>query len=557
MQTDQHDGEDETSAEPLVSALHAKIAALEDENARLWRSYELLKEELALVKRRMFVAKAERVDTRELQLEFDTLLGKLNKLAGEKPAADGGKEQPAANPRNKPTGRRKLEDCGLPEVPIEIPDPLFEELVAQGKAKRMGTFEESSKLMYERGGLRRVIVKRVKYVVTDAAGETAVETAPLPLELIPRCMASASTLAHVAIAKFCEGLPLYRIEQRFERWGMPLDRGSMSRWLEQLGAVFGATVIEASKAHAFANAFCIMTDATGFAIQPGPREDGPSRPCRKGHYFAQLADRDAIFFEYTPKETSDNVRAMFKGFTGYMQLDAKSVYDVLFRVPEPDDPDDDGCTRLEVACWAHSRRKFWEAALAKQRPAREALVRIGKIYELDEKFRKGHPPSKIKALRDQHVRPLVLEFLDFAEEQYGLCKHERGSLRTAFGYCVRQRDAMMRFLDDGRLRLDNNPSESALRKVIMIRDSALFAGSDEHAASAGHLMSLIATARLHGLDPEIYLRDLIRVLPSWPRERYLELTPKFWRSVRERIDPSQLTAEVGAVDVPAPASAEQ
>jgi transposase len=335
-----------------------------------------------------------------------------------------------------------------------------------------------------------------------------------------------------------------------ERSGFSFDRGTMSRWLEQLGAVFGATVIEASRTHAFATAFCIMTDATGFAIQPGPREDGPRRPCRKGHYFVQLADRDYIFFEYTPKETSASVRAMFQGFSGYLQLDAKSVYDVLFRPPEADDPDNDGCTRHEVGCWSHSRRKFWEAALAKQRPAREALVRIGKIFETDARLSKGNPPTNIKALRDKHLRPLVLEFLDFATEQYELCKHERGSMRTAFGYCVRQRDALTRFLDDGRLRLDNNPSESALRKVVIIRDSALFAGSDDHASSAGHIMSLIAMARLHDLNPEQYLRDLIRVLPYWPRERYLELAPKFWSATRACIDPVQLEREVGFIDVP-------
>jgi transposase len=170
MQADIHDHvEDDT----LVPALHARIATLEDENARLWRSYEMLKEELALVKRRMFVARAERVDTRELQLEFEALLGKLDQLAGESPAADGGKQPPASKPRNKPTGRRKLEETALPVVPIEISDPLFEELVAQGKAQRMSTFEESSKLMYERGGLRRVVMQRVKYFVTDATGETA------------------------------------------------------------------------------------------------------------------------------------------------------------------------------------------------------------------------------------------------------------------------------------------------------------------------------------------------------------------------------------------------
>jgi transposase len=115
---------------------------------------------------------------------------------------------------------------------------------------------------------------RVKYQTTDAHGETAVETAPLPPELLPRCIASASTLAFVANAKYCDGLPLYRIEQMFDRWEFPLDRGTMSRWLEQLGASFGATNIEAAKKDGFANACCIMTDATGFAIQPGPSDDG-------------------------------------------------------------------------------------------------------------------------------------------------------------------------------------------------------------------------------------------------------------------------------------------
>lgn len=548
-----------------VERRDATILELKDENARLWRSYNLLKDELALLKRRMFVATAERVDTKKLQLEFAELVEKLDALAGalgakseEAKTADGGGrsrgaedadrgKQPASRP--KPTGRRKLEESGLPEVPIDIPDPLFEQLVAEGKARRIG-FEQSSKLAYERGGLRRVVMRRVKYSAMNAQGETELETAPVPPEVVPRCMASASTLALIATSKYCDGLPLYRIEQMFARWGFPLDRGTMSRWLEQLGATFGATVIEAAKKHAFETAFCVMTDATGFAIQPGPSEDGTRRPCRKGHYFVQIADRDHIFFEFTAKETSAAVRAMFKGFSGYMQLDAKSVYDVLFRPPGPDDPDHDGCTRIEVACWSHGRRKFWEAALAKQPIAREALVRVGKIFELDEQFRRGNPPSTIKALRERHLRPLVHEFFEFATAAYEACKHERGSLRSALGYCVRQRHALMRFLEDGRLRMDNNLSESALRKVVIIRDSALFAGSDEHAESAGHILSLIASARLHGIEPQQYLRDLIRVLPHWPRDRFLELAPKFWMATRARIDASQLTPELGLIDVP-------
>jgi transposase len=573
-----HDAATSGSMDALVLELKkrdATIAQLQDENARLWRSYDMLKHELALVKRRLFVATAERVDTTQLQLEFKELVQKLEKLSGQlepkvatgaddavaaseaKPNAGSDAQSGSAKPkreRPKPTGRRNLEDADLPEVRVEIPDPLFEQLVAQGKAKRIESDESSCKLAYERGGPRRVVMVRLKYQTLDAQGETAIETAPKPPELIPRCMASASTLAMIANTKYCDGLPLYRIEQMFERWGFPLDRGTMSRWIEQVGAIFGATIIEAAKKEAFLDAFCIMTDATGFAVQPGPSDDGKRRPCRKGHYFVQIVDRDYIFFEFTPKETSSAVRAMFKGFGGYLQADAKSVYDVLFRPPEPDLFDAQSPPPTEVACWAHARRKFWEAAFAKEPAAREALLRIHKIFELDASYRKDNPPAKIKALRQKHLAPLVHEFLEFAARSYEACKGQRGSLRSAFGYCVRQRVALARFLEDGRLRLDNNPSESALRKVVMVRDASLFAGSDDHAEAAGHIMSLIAMARLHQLEPEQYLRDIIRVLPFWPRERFLELAPKHWAATRARIDARQLATEVGVIDVPPPAA---
>lgn len=213
------------------------------------------------------------------------------------------------------------------------------------------------------------------------------------------------------------------------------------------------------------------------------------------------------------------------------------------------------CSRDEIACWSHARRKYWEAALAKQRVACEALVRIGKIFEVDATLRaKGPggrpPPSKLGKLRREHLKPLVEEFLDFAEREYEKVKHQRGSLRSALGYSVRQADALRAFLRDGRLRLDNNPSESQLRKVVRIRDASLFAGSTEHAAAAGSILSMIASARLHDLDPEQYLRDMIRVLPHWPQDRNLELVPKFWPRTRSRLDPVELSREFGALTVP-------
>jgi hypothetical protein len=165
---------------------------------------------------------------------------------------------------------------------------------------------------------------------------------------------------------------------------------------------------------------------------------------------------------------------------------------------------------------------------------------------------RSDPPETILRMRRQHLRPQLEAFFAWAKAQYELVREQRGLLRSALGYAVRQKDALMRVLDDGRLVLDNNRSERALRRIAVGRKGWLFVGSDDHATSIGHLFSLIASARLHGLDPEAYLRDLFRVLAHWPRDRYLELAPKYWAQTRARLDPAELAAEVGPLTVPSP-----
>jgi hypothetical protein len=257
-----------------------------------------------------------------------------------------------------------------------------------------------------------------------------------------------------------------------------------------------------------------------------------------------------VLFEYTPRETSAAIAAMFKGYSGYVQADAKSVYDVLFRAAEGQLIADDE-TREEVGCWAHARRKFYEAAIAKDKTAREALYRIHRIFELEREW-SGVPPSQRKVLRQAHSAPLVDDFFEWAVSQYERVKGQRGILRSAFGYVVRQRDALRRFLDDARLKLDNNASERALRPIAVGRKAWLFVGSDDHAEAAANIFSLIASCRLHRLDPEAYLRDLARVLVHWPRDRYLELAPRYWAKTRARLDERQLDLPVGALTIPPP-----
>jgi transposase len=264
-----------------------------------------------------------------------------------------------------------------------------------------------------------------------------------------------------------------------------------------------------------------------------------------------LADRDHIFFEYTPRETSTFVLEMFRGYTGYVQADAKSVYDVLFREPKKPPPDDPGDRRTEVGCWSHCRRGFWEATCAKNEVAREGLARIGRIFGLEDAWRRD-PPEVVLRMRRQHLRPHFDAFFTWVETEYAKVKDQRGPLRSALGYAVRQREALLRVLEDGRLGLENNKSERELRRIAVGRKGWLFVGSDQHAESAGHLFSLIASARLHRLDPEGYLRDVIRVLAHWPRDRYLELAPKYWAVTRARLDPTELAAEIGPLTVPPP-----
>jgi hypothetical protein len=181
--------------------------------------------------------------------------------------------------------------------------------------------------------------------------------------------------------------------------------------------------------------------------------------------------------------------------------------------------------------------------------AREGLVRIGRIFELDASW-KQKPPSEIKLLRAQFLRPHVDSFFDWVDVQRRVFSGRRGYTRSALEYAHNQRDALARFFDDGRLVLTNNGAERAIKAIALGRKAWLFCGSDDHAKSTAALYSLIASARLHRLDPEEYLRCLIRLVPLWPAERMLELAPLFWARTRARLDANQLQAELGLIDIP-------
>lgn len=534
-------------AHARIAALEADLLAAKSERDTLRTAYTALKLELELMKRRLFIAKAERVDVAQLELEFAAKLAQLDALSKRlEPIPEALiPATPASPPKKRTGGRRDLRELELPEESVVVLDFTLE-----GKVPRSG-FEISYKLMWRRGGMVRVKTTRVKYRDEVEGVEsvlTKTYTAPMPPEMLPGSLTTPSLLAHLAIEKYLNGMPLHRIEMSWARDGVTIDRGTMSRWLGQVGAVLNETILAAAKAYALKTTFCIATDATGVLVQPLRGDLKKKQPCRRGHFFVELFDKQHAFFEYVPKETSAVVQDFFKGFTGHIQADAKSVYDVLFR-PAADGDEDAACT--EVGCWSHARRKYWEAAIAHCAVSREALVRIQRFFENEAKF-KGLPAESIAQLRNVRTRPLLEAFFAWAKPEYEKVKNTRGLLRSALGYSIRQEAALSRFLDDGRLAIDNNASERALRTIAVGRKAWLFAGSDDAAQSAAAFFSLIATCRLHDLEPEAYLRDIFRVLPQWPKERHLELAPLFFKATRARLDPTELEAEIGWLTVPPP-----
>jgi len=530
--------------EATLRAQTTELAAIKAERDSLRKAYEVVLRELELLRHRLFVAKAERVENvAQLELEFAAKKAELEALVKrleEAAPADDDDEKPKTKKRGG--GRRNLHDADIKEVRrIEILDPALE-----GVAERIG-FEETCQLGYMRGGPVKIVTARAKYKkVTERGPE--IHTAPVPKQLLSRSLMAPSMLAHMIMGRVGYGMTYYRMEDQLARDGIDVDRGSISRYHEDVGAALGATIVAAMQADALANAFCLATDATGVSIQP-TRVDEPKqrRPCDKGHFFVVLADRSHVFFEFQPKHTSEAVCAMFRNFGGYLQADAHTIYDALYR---GEAVADGAAAPTEVACWSHCRRYFWEAAMAKQPIGREALLHLRILFEQDTKWT-ALPPAKRYAMRNAVLGPLIDDFFRWVHAQAKL-HPERGPVASALGYAINQEQALRCFLDDGRLAMTNNASERALRTIAIGRKNWLFFGSGDHAAAAANLFSLVASCKLHGLDPELYLRDVIRVVPHWPTDRFLELSPLHWANTRARLDVDQVDAEVGDLTIPPP-----
>ena len=535
----------------LLASLQTEITQLRVEmQVQLARNQETiaaLREENQLLLRRLYGNRTERGNTNETQLAFDDLLKAEQALQKE---LDDARKLAAALEENgggggdakkrKPSGRRNLAQSSLPRIEVEIEDPRFE-----GVYPRSG-FDVSYQLYLKRSSYAVLVKKTAKYTVTNTQG-TSELSAEQPKSLFERGLLHTSTIADIITRKFSRGEPLARQEQHFISADSAIDRGTMSRYVEQAGNTFGATVGQAMWQDALKHAGVISTDATGAAIQPEPA-GAAKQSCRKGHFFTAVVDDSAVLFHYVPEHTKQAVKGLFGEFRGFLQADAHHVYNVLEKPPRQlGDEDHDEPRVTLVGCWTHCRRYFFEAALCRHEIGVQGLMRIAGIYILDRAIMKL-PRSKRTQARQEKVLPLMNAFFAWAKQARANAPRSRAA--RALGYALNQESELRAVLLNPDVPLDNTRAERALRKIVVGRKNWLFYGSDGHAEGAAAIFGLIATCRLHRIDPQQYLDELMRVLPYWPPERYLELAPQHWAATRARLDGAELDKLISRITVP-------
>ena len=336
-----------------------------------------------------------------------------------------------------------------------------------------------------------------------------------PSRPIERGLAGAGLLAHILVSKYADHLPLYRQAQIYSREGVDIERSTMAEWvagcfrlLDPLVEALARYVMAGEKLHADDTPLPVLDPGRGRTktgrLWTYVRDDRP----------AGSTEAPAVLFRYSPDRRGERPKEHLAPFTGILQADAYAGFGHLY---------EQGRIR-EAACWAHARRAFYDLHQASQSPvAAEALERIGKLYELEAQIR-GRPPAERAQIRQARAGPLLESLREWLRHTLTRVS-KKSELAKAIGYILTRWTALTRYCQDGRLEIDNNAAERALRAVALGRKNYLFCGSDAGGQRAAAMYSLIGTAKLNGLDPEAYLRHVIERIADHPINRIEELLP--------------------------------
>jgi transposase len=488
----------------LVRSLATEHTSLSEAQAEIERLHLIIKK----LQRGQFGRRAERLDDDQLQLGLEDLNTDLARIEASLPLPQARADRP------KPQDERPSLPAHLTREDVRL-DVEHQTCPCCGGALHLIGETVSEVLDHVPARLRVIRFCRPRYGCR-ACG--TIHQAAAPERPIAKGLATPALLSHVLVSKYCDHLPLYRQSQIFARQGVEIDRSTLANWVG--GACWWLEPLQNRLAeHVFASQKLFADDTPIPVLDPGR---GRTKTGRLWVYARDDRpwngpDPPAAVYLYSPDRKAERPASHLTKFKGVAQVDGYPGFERL------------GADIRLAACWAHARRKFYEIHQATASPvAAEALRRIAELYAIENTIR-GQTAAERHGMRQSRSLPQVMVMKSWLEMQFAQIP-PRGGLADAIRYALSRWDALCCFLNDGRIELDTNTVERAIRPVALGRKNHLFAGSDSGANRWATVCSLITTAKLNDVEPFAYLTDVIeRMSSGYPASRLDDLLPWNWR----------------------------
>jgi len=527
-----------------VATCHAFIRQLLEQLDNSTRKLTQMEYQVQQLLRRLYGRSSEKIDPRQMAL-FAEMLKQLE--AQNPPKEEPPLVPPATTIPHKGHGRRRIpEDLPRERVIHDLPE-TEKPCPCCGTMRTVIGQETSEQLDFVPAKLKVIEHVRLKYICKEcqkkaAEGGPQIQTAEKPLAPIEKGLAAPGLLSYVIVSKYCDHLPLYRLERICERYGIDIPRSTQWEWIAQCGH-------ELLPLHKVAIADLLASRVIHTDDTPVDVLEPKSGKTRQGRFWVYVGDEahPQIVFDYTPNRSRDGPMTFLKDWgkdeKRFLQADAFGGYDGIYA-------GDAGGNVVEVACWAHARRYFYDARQTDHRNSTQALAYIRLLYDVEtqawrqfqaqgkEEAAIGTPQPKctLAAIRLELRQELSVSRLeDFKTWLESLQATTGGSvlpkspMGQAITYVLNQWKALCVYTTDGELNIDNNVSENALRRIAVGRKNWLFCGSDNGGKTAAILFSLIANCQRHHVDPFVYLKDILTRIAAHPHNSLAELLPDRWK----------------------------
>jgi len=494
-----------------LSGCHALIAELARELDVRDRKVRQLQHQLEQLLRWRYGQKRERVD--ENQMFFEAL-AMVSAGTGPVPETEPASpvEAPAAARRGH--GRQRLPP-NLPRQRVVYDLPLDRRRCPHcpETLQRIGE-EISERLEYLPASLSVIEEACQKYACPHGC---TVVTAQKPMQPIEKGLPGPGLLAHVAVSKYADHLPLARQEGMFRRQGVELARSTMCDWMRRC-AELAVPLYQLMKQRVLSSK-AVQTDGTPVAVL-----DPELTRTRKGRIWSYVGDATNPFtvYDYTPTREGEGPAAFLEDFAGYLQADAYTGYDAVYA--------DEARNVTEVACWAHARRKFFEAQSSDLMRSMIMLAYVRLLYDVEREAKdQGWTGETRRTLRQEKSLPVLADIEAYLRREQPQVL-PKSPIADAIGYALNNWPALLRYGEDGDLEIDNNGAERSLRGIAVGRRNWMFYGSDNGGHTAAILTSFTATCKRLHIDPFAYLRDVFERISAHPANRLAELLPDQWKA---------------------------